>query len=548
MHISAAHDDRHSEKDFAARFIKLVDAGVGVIHVRTTEVIRCVAAIRRLVLLDKAIYKEWDIVHGFRDFVLADHTDDAKLGDDEVDINTAFARPLGVLRDGPDSATNSSHRYFLFTNPHVFMEGNPVMAQLMLMYNDHLPPVKAVVVIVTPDQPLPDSPASKSVMSLHFDTPGHTELMHTLENVMPEGVEVPDEAKNRICHIGSGMTALQFETYAALAIVKARSDADVNEESISEELRVGKTDVVNSSDILELYPSANIDNVGGMENLKDWVRKRALCYSDEARAYGIEPPKGIVLVGVPGSGKSLVSKAIGGVLGIPVVRLDFGKVFNSLVGSSEQRMRSALRMVESMAPVVLLADEVDKGLGGIGGGGGDSGVSMRVLGSFLTWLQDTTAPVFTVMTANNVDGLPPELMRRGRFDAIFSTSMPTAHERKEVLSIHMKMRGRSLSDFDPADVEAVVEASDGYVPSEIESAVKDALVNAFDESDEVTMQHVTDALKTMVPLSKAFATQIARMTTWAENNATPVSYTDAQRRGKRTAPRVRKTNRRETTH
>lgn len=171
-------------------------------------------------------------------------------------------------------------------------------------------------------------------------------------------------------------------------------------------------------------------------------------------------------------------------------------------------------------------DEIDKGLGGIGGSAGDSGVSSRVLGSFLTWLQDCTKPVFVMVTANNVTGLPPEMMRRGRFDAIFSTTMPTPRERREVLKIHLRIRGRDIKKFPEEDVAEFVQLSEGYVPAEIESAVKDGLVDAFSEDEEFTIKHVIEALKVMVPLSKSFAKQIDAMTEWAKNNATPAGKLD----------------------
>lgn len=176
-------------------------------------------------------------------------------------------------------------------------------------------------------------------------------------------------------------------------------------------------------------------------------------------------------------------------------------------------------------------DEIDKGLGGIANGSGsDSGVSMRVLGSFLTWLQDCEYPVFTVVTANNVDGLPPELLRRGRFDAIFSTALPSESERKEVLAIHLAKRGRGIEDFSRQEIAEILEASNGYVPAEIESAVKDALVESFSKDEELTHVHIVQALAAMVPLSKAFAAQITRMNEWAVNNATPVGYENTGRR------------------
>lgn len=171
---------------------------------------------------------------------------------------------------------------------------------------------------------------------------------------------------------------------------------------------------------------------------------------------------------------------------------------------------------------VLLTDEIDKGLGGIGGSG-DSGTSNRVLGSFLTWLQDCTHPVFVVATANNVTGLPPEMLRRGRFDAIFSVGMPTDRERREVLRIHLHKRGRDIADFPKAEVSQVISASAGYVAAEIESAVKDALIDAFSTGEALSMSHVLAALRAMVPLSKAFATQIEAMASWARDNATPAN-------------------------
>lgn len=226
---------------------------------------------------------------------------------------------------------------------------------------------------------------------------------------------------------------------------------------------------------------------------------------------------------VHNTGKSLVAKAIASVLGIPLVRLDFGRVFSKYVGDSESRVRAALNMVEAMAPCVLFVDEIDKGLGGIGSGG-DSGTSMRVLGSYLTWLQELQSPVFNMVTANRVNGLPPELLRRGRFDQIFSVTMPNENERRDVLAIHLRRRGRNIGMFKQAEVLAYLQASTGYVPAEIESAVKDALIMAYSRGSEFKMAHLLEALRDLVPLSKSHASQIAEIVEWAANNAIAVNY------------------------
>lgn len=223
---------------------------------------------------------------------------------------------------------------------------------------------------------------------------------------------------------------------------------------------------------------------------------------------------------VHNTGKSLVAKAVSKELGVSLVRLDFGKVFNSLVGASEERIRKALADVASMAPCVLFVDEIDKGLGGIGQGGGDSGTSSRVLGSFLTWLNDNTSPVFTMVTANNIDALPPELMRRGRFDQIFSTGLPTTDERLDILNIHLSKRGWG-DEFKAPVLQRIAKSMKGFVGAEVESVVKDALVDSFSEGSQLTEAYLIQAKDNVIPLSVAYSEQIQKMTLWAKTNAIP---------------------------
>lgn len=525
MDINSSDANRNSVEEFGNKFYTLLDAGAGVIQVRTHEVLRAALEIRKLGIADGFSVREWDVVNGFRDFDEHSHGSLVGTGDGNIDITGAFAAPLEQLREKSQQGVK---RYYVYVNMHPFMD-SPQIQQLITMYSYTLPASNTPVILITPDMPL--TVENETILSLHFDPPGFKELRESLETVIEQvkedfedGIDLGDEDISRICYVGAGMTKNAFDMYASLAVVEAgrQGRSSITADEIAKGVAIGKTEVVNQSEVLELYPPTDINNVGGLDNLKDWIKKRKGCYSDEAREFGIEPPKGIVLVGVPGTGKSLVAKAVASEFGIPLVRLDFGRVFNSLVGASENRMRQALRQVENMAPVVLFADEIDKGLGGIGSGG-DSGVSSRVLGSFLTWLQDCKKPVFVMVTANNVNGLPPEMLRRGRFDAIFSTTLPGPHERKEVLRIHLKLRGRDIDDYDTEEVDALIRQFDGYVPAEIESAVKDALVDAFSGGEDLTIQHIADAARVMVPLSKAFKEQIDRMAAWAENNATPAS-------------------------
>jgi SpoVK/Ycf46/Vps4 family AAA+-type ATPase len=527
MEINKDQSSRHSEKDFREKLAMFIDSGAGIVHVRAREVIRASIAVAKQGILDDAQVYQWDVVNGMRPITETNvgnviNNDDA---DGQMDFTESFRKPLTELRERADEETP---KYFVFINPHPYLENNPVFTQLLLDYSHVLPSSNIAIILITPDMPLP-SEVDTQILSIYFDPPGLGELAESLNQITEEvesqfedGISLSEEDVEKLCFVGAGMTKASFEMYASLAIVEAGREGknEVLLEDITKGVSVGKTDIVNSNDILELYPSTDINNVGGLENLKSWVAKRRNCYSDEAREFGIEPPKGLVLVGPPGTGKSLVAKATSSELGVPLVRLDFGRVFNSLVGASEERIRKALRMVESMAPCVLFVDEIDKGLGGIGGSG-DSGTSSRVLGSFLTWLQDNKAPVFVMVTANNVTGLPPEMLRRGRFDAIFATNLPTPEERREVLRIHLALRNRDIGSFEESEVADVIASSEGYVPAEIESAVKDALVNAFDNEEELTMGHVVEALRSMVPLSKAFKSKIDEMSEWAKNNATP---------------------------
>lgn len=233
---------------------------------------------------------------------------------------------------------------------------------------------------------------------------------------------------------------------------------------------------------------------------------------------------------VHNTGKSLVAKAVAGVLSVPLIRLDFGKVFQSLVGSSEERIRTALQHVTYMAPCVLFVDEIDKGLGGIGGGGGDSGTSSRVLGTFLTWLNDCKAPVFTMVTANNISGLPPELMRKGRFDEIFATGFPDFEDRKEILKIHLRRRGWDISSIEEDNLNVLISKTNGRVGAEIEAGVKEGLIDAFyqekvdiDTADDL-VPFIVSAVEGTKSLAEAYSAQIGEMEAWAKQNARAAGY------------------------
>ena len=529
-----------SEEALLSSIHRLSDAGCSVIQVRTREPVRASMTLRKHMVGGSIPYKEWDVVNGIRTFTTENLAEHRTPGDGK-DFLAALEVPLQEFRN-PASVVNAQSdkvHYFIYVDPQPFMMNNAMTASLVQQYAAILPTTNVCIIFITPETRLPEVPAG-TVLIADFSTPTveelHDALATTLKNVskdkqsFPGGLKLGEEDIRKIAYMGLGLSLYEFETYASIAVIEAgeAKEKALTRDRLMSGVAKGKTAVVKQSEILELIHPENMENVGGMGKLKDWITARTNCYSKEAREFGVEPPKGMVLVGVPGTGKSLVAKVTASRLDVPLVKLDFGRVFSKYVGDSESRVREALKMVEGMAPVVLFVDEIDKGLGGAGGGG-DSGTSSRVLGSFLTWLQECTAQVFTVVTANRVNGLPPELLRRGRFDQIWSVTLPNAAERREVLEIHLRKRGREMEEeFDAAEISEFVRKSDGYVPAEIESAVKDALVMAFNDDTEgctgLEMRHLTDALKELIPLSRSHKEQIEAIVQWAASNATPVSY------------------------
>lgn len=531
MHITKEQEQAHSEEKFADELMVLSDAGAAFIHVTTPEVPRALMAARKRLITSGNTIKEWSIVSGMAEVEISNMTSTKLTGNSQLDLGQCLADIAEAAHE--DEASSDDHyTYYIFANPHFFFENNVALIHQVQMLSAYvLPSTNIKVIMITPEIALPDE-LKDYMVTLPFATPSHRELLESFDSIIEDVdenmLDLDGDDKRRICHAGAGLSKASFELCASKALVVAANRLEDDEENsisvedIVEGIYEGKTDLIRKSDLLELYPATDIDEVGGMDNLKNWLIERQDCFSEEAAEAGVEPPRGLVIVGVPGTGKSLIAKAAAGIYGVPLLRLDFGRLFNSLLGSSEQRARKAFELAEALSPCVLFADEIDKGLGGAGGSG-DSGASSRVLGTYLTWVQECKAPVFNIASANNITHLPPELTRKGRFDAIFSTGLPNKSERKEVLRIHLAKRKHDLGDYTSRDISAVLEASKAYISAEIEAAVKDALVKAYNERTELTMQHIVNALKAMVPLSTTYRTEILEMVLWCSANTTPAS-------------------------
>lgn len=537
-----------SEHAMLTSLYSLSGAGASVIQIRTREPLRAALALRKSILATKGNeHTEWDIINGTRTFTLHNYDNHARGEGKAEDLHTALTDILTNVRN-PSSAyaTAESTHYHVFIDPHPYLAGNPMIGELVLQLANILPTSGATIVFVTDHEAITNVPQG-TILTIDLDTPTVEELASSLKLFIERTIEnnrtelrdaspLSDEEATQLGQIGRGMSLFEFETHAAVAVLAGiqAGEPDISIERLRDGLTAGKTEVVRQSEILELTQPGPIEDVGGMDNLKLWLEKRKNSYSDEAREFGIEAPKGFALVGVPGTGKSLVAKAVSSIFGIPMVRLDFSRVFSKFVGDSEARVRAALKMVESMAPCVLFVDEIDKGLGGADGSGGDSGTSSRVLGSFLTWLQDHKHPIFTLVTANRTNGLPPELLRRGRFAQVFSVGLPDEVDRLAVLYIHLRKRGRTMK-FTYDEETQFAAASSGFVPAEIEAAVQDAIIEAFhEEAEELDMTHIIKALGEIVPMSVSNKERIEAIVAWASKNASPVATEKKMAREERT--------------
>jgi SpoVK/Ycf46/Vps4 family AAA+-type ATPase len=368
---------------------------------------------------------------------------------------------------------------------------------------------KKTIVITTPTSKVPEELKDEAVI-LFFAPPGVSELEQVLERLMRTPgvrIDLTPSGREKLLQAALGLTASQAQRVFARAIVADGVLDDRDIALVTEE----KRQVIRESEALEFFPATEtLADVGGLEVLKGWLRLRERAFTHEAMEYGLPAPKGIALIGIPGTGKSLVAKMIAGLWRLPLFRLDAGALFGSLVGQSEERTRRALRLAEAAAPALLWIDEIEKALAH---GDFDGGTSARVFASVLTWMQEKTAPVFVVATANAIASLPPELLRKGRFDEIFFLDLPMPLERKEILGVHLRKRHRQPENF---DLERLARESEGYVGAELEQAVIDAMYSGFGEGREFTSDDITAALKRQVPLSVSQRETIVALRTWLQ--------------------------------
>jgi len=483
----------------------LVRARYPLIQIVTHEETRVEEQLRNLCIEREMRLEVWSITEGFRVLANGSGTRDVRDPLKALEhVNRGEGRSLYVLRDF-----------------HPFLKEPSVVRRLRDLAS-LLRKTKKSLVLLSPVQKTPPELEKSISAILDWELPNRLEIETIARRLVPQAppatqqqLESEPSFMERVVESALGLTEIEAENVFAKSMVRTHT-FDI------ETILAEKKQIIRKSGMLEYYEHREeFSDVGGLETLKEWLVKRRNAFSSRARDFGLPLPKGILLIGVPGTGKSLCAKAAGSLWEMPLLRLDVGKIFAGLVGSSEENMRTVIRTAEAIAPAILWIDEIEKGFSGTGSSNNsDGGTTSRVFGSFITWLQEKSTPVFVIATANDVSQLPPELLRKGRFDEIFFCDLPTDKERRDIFDIHIRKKKRDPANF---DLDKLANRTPDYSGAEIEQAINSALYDAFDAGEDLSTERLEVVLEHLVPLAVTMRERIEAMRDWSRTRARPAS-------------------------
>tara|TARA_Y100000589_G_scaffold170588_1_gene162043 strand:- start:737 stop:2203 length:1467 start_codon:yes stop_codon:yes gene_type:complete len=440
--------------------------------------------------LNKKRFISWDCVNGIQ----------GSLNEEKKFLNN----PIGVLNWIRDQDSSLS-TILLVKDFHKFYE-DPTISRTIKELSFSLKETAHNIIFSSHIYPSSDE-LDELLTIIELPLPDQKELTSLLKNIsLKTDSDLNDNDLHELVMASSGLSELRVRQVAARALTQRGKISKIDLKDIIEE----KKQVIARSEILEFFESkSNQNDIGGLKILKNWLNQRYQAFSSEARDYGLPLPKGVLLVGPQGTGKSLTAKAIAQSWSMPLLKLDVGRLFSGLVGSSEARTRETISRAEAMSPCILWIDEIDKGFGG--DARSDGGTSQRVLASLLTWMAEKVTAVFVIATANAIDKLPPELLRKGRFDEIFFLDLPKSDERLSILDLHLKKR-RPNYDF---QLTTIIDRTNGYSGAELEQAVIEAMHYSFSEKREITERDLIKAVSELVPLSRTAKEQIELLKEWS---------------------------------
>ncbi len=486
--------------DFLTEIEHLDRARYRILYLVTSEEIRVQQALAELADRRARAFIVWSVTDGFKVF----SGPDAGRTQDPVDALTRIIEYTGDA-------------YFVLKDFDAFLD-NAVVARRLRDAATELRGVKKTILITAARLVVPPS-LEKVIHVVDFPLPDLAELGEILDHILEQAkgqldLTLTNGEREAALKAALGLTWDEAESVFAKSLVAKKT---IDPRMVTAE----KQQIIRKSEVLEYTPATEgMADVGGLDIFKDWAAQAGSSFTEKARAFGVDPVKGTLLIGVPGTGKSLAAKAIANAWGWPLVRADLGRLFGGIVGDTERNVRRMTQLAESIAPVVLWFDEIEKGIGGLEGSAQTTGgVELRLFGHLLTWMQEYTAPVFIVATANDAEALRPEFLRR--FRHVFFVDLPTAAERKAIFEIHLRKRGRNPKTF---ELGPLVQRTYGFSGAEIEKAVQEGLLIAFSKGEALSELHLEWAIGQIVPISKAMRDRIRALEEWVRNGrARPAS-------------------------
>lgn len=485
---------------FEERIQHYMDAGFPILYLNTFEECKALEAVKRAAgSVNKMEILEWDGT---------DRICEVCTGAVKYDMSMYT---LANVLD--DRLSYTGPQVLVLKNIDTFMDDPSVMARLSkLAVQIHSGELEATVVIISPVLKIPQE-LEKYIVVVEMDYLTTEEIDEIVRRFIQEqGIIVSDKFCEKLVNALKGMTEFEIENVLNLACAMKHELTNTEIGLIFDQ----KQQMIKKAGILEMIQQKEaITDIGGLENLKSWLNRKKKVFSnlDEARKFGVDMPKGVLIAGIPGCGKSLSAKATASLFELPLLRLDMGRLLGKYVGESEANMRKAIRLAEATSPCVLWIDELEKAFAGIGGDGSGAEVTTRLFGSFLTWLQEKESPVFVVATANDITKLPPELLRKGRFDEIFYVGLPQKEERRKIFEIHIKKRREQDLPSIQQRMDELLRKTEGYSGADIEGVVRESVELAYaNDKGRLTADDVIQAINNTHSLSEILEEPIKKMT------------------------------------
>ena len=485
-----------STMNFLSELVLLLKARYPLIYISTSEEerIEYLLSYSAKKYLGRAYYS-WDFIYGYKG--------------NRNDVGFASRNPFEAL-ELVEKLTPETGAIFVLKDYDNFFKDIAVIRKLKNLTRIIKTQPKNLI-IVSSEFNIPEA-LKELVTVIEFPLPSYQEIAEELKRLGSSLQQnISDEQLTKLAMACQGLSMERIRRVLSKIIAQYGEINDESSNLILEE----KKQVIKKSQILEFSTTdKTISDLGGLNNFKNWIKLRANAFSPDAIEYGLPYPKGVLLVGVQGTGKSLAAKVIAHDWNLPLLRLDFGRLFASLVGQSESRARKMINIAEALAPCILWVDEIDKAFAS-SQSNGDNGTTNRVLATFLTWLSEKTAPVFIVATANNIDSIPPEVMRKGRFDEVFFLSLPNSNERELIFEVHLK-RVRP-STYQSYQLNLLSKITKGFSGAEIEQVIIEAMRLAFNYQRDFTTDDLIEVVQKFVPLSQTKNTELNRLLDWAES-------------------------------